>query len=210
MDKPESTDANVSDGQLLALHRSGRPGAFEALVKRRGPEVYRFLFRFLGKRALADDVMQETFLKVHLSADRFDVSRRFKPWLFTIAANKARDALRNLSRKKAAALDAQIGSGGDEDASYVDLLQADIELPIEKLQNQELRRTVQETVMEMPEHLREVLILSYFHQMPYKEIAETLDVPLGTVKSRLHAAVGHFARRWESIGKRFSDHDQKD
>ena len=207
MERPERTDAELTDAELLGLHRSGRPGAFETLVRRRGPEVHRFLIRFLGNRALADDVMQEAFLQVHLSADRFDVSRRFKPWLFTIAANKARDALRNLSRKKAAALDAQIG-GGDEDATYVDLLQADIELPIEKLQNQELRQTVQETVMEMPEHLREVLILSYFHQMPYKDIAEALDVPLGTVKSRLHAAVGHFARRWESVGKRFREKDQ--
>ena len=89
----------------------------------------------------------------------------------------------------------------------MDLLQAEIELPDEKLQNQELRLAVQQTVMEMPDHLREVLVLSYFHQMPYKDIAESLDVPLGTVKSRLHAAVGHFARRWESISRRFRDEE---
>jgi RNA polymerase sigma-70 factor (ECF subfamily) len=59
--------------------------------------------------------------------------------------------------------------------------------------------------MAMPEHLREVLLLGYFQQMPYQGIAEALGVPLGTVKSRLHAAVSHFARRWESIGKRFDN-----
>lgn len=57
--------------------------------------------------------------------------------------------------------------------------------------------------MEMPENLRDVLLLSYFHQLSYKDIAEVLGVPLGTVKSRLHAAVGQFARRWESMRKRF-------
>jgi RNA polymerase sigma-70 factor (ECF subfamily) len=59
--------------------------------------------------------------------------------------------------------------------------------------------------MDMPEHLREVLLLGYFQQLPYKEIADVLAVPLGTVKSRLHAAVNHFARRWEAMAKRFGE-----
>jgi len=197
----------LTDAELLQRYMEGDEAAFREIVSRYKNGLYAFLKQFLNQPDLVDDVFQETFLQLFASRKSFDLSRPLRPWLFTIAANKARDALRNLSRKKAAALDAQIG-GGDEDATYVDLLQADIELPIEKLQNQELRQTVQETVMEMPEHLREVLILSYFHQMPYKDIAEALDVPLGTVKSRLHAAVGHFARRWESVGKRFREKDQ--
>ena len=205
VDKHEPTSAGLSDEQLLQLHLSGQKGAFEALVERRSGELYRFLFRFLGDRALADDVLQETFLQVHMSADRFDSARRFKPWLFTIAANKARDALRSQSRRQAAALDAQISESGENSTAYIDLLQAKVDLPIEKLQNQELRDAVQKIVLEMPENLKEVLLLGYFQQMPYKEIAEVLDVPLGTVKSRLHAAVNYFARRWETMGKRFSN-----
>ena len=68
-----------------------------------------------------------------------------------------------------------------------------IEMTIEELQQQ-----VQKTVMSMPEHLREILLLSYFHQFPYKQIGDILDIPLGTVKSRLHAAVAHFADRWRA------------
>ena len=203
MGTDETKSPELSDEQLLSLHISGQKGAFDALLERRSGEVYRFLFRFLGTGALADDVLQETFLQVHLSAEKFDLSRRFKPWLFTIAANKARDALRSQSRKRAASLDAQISSSDDSATTYVDLLEAEIELPLEKLQNLELRQAVQKVVLEMPEHLKEVLLLGYFQQMPYKEIALVLDLPLGTVKSRLHAAVGNFARRWESVMKRF-------
>ncbi|NQU76032.1 MAG: RNA polymerase sigma factor [Planctomycetes bacterium] len=205
MDNGGHLSEKISDEQLVQLHLAGRKGAFETLLRRRGGEVYRFLVRMLGDQTLADDVLQETFLQLHLSADRFDVSRRFKPWLFTIAANKARDALRSQSRRKTQPLDAQISETSEASTSYLDLLQADIHMPSEQMQNQELRSAVQKMVMEMPEHLREVILLSYFHHMSYKEIADVLAVPLGTVKSRLHAAVSHFAHRWESVGKRFAD-----
>ena len=68
----------------------------------------------------------------------------------------------------------------------------------EPLQKAELQAQVQKTVMGMPQHLREILLLSYFHQFPYKQISDILEIPLGTVKSRLHAAVAHFADRWKA------------
>jgi RNA polymerase sigma-70 factor (ECF subfamily) len=71
-------------------------------------------------------------------------------------------------------------------------------VPSEPMEREELQKQVQNTVTGMPEHLREILLLSYFHQFPYKQISEILDIPLGTVKSRLHAAVAHFADRWRS------------
>ena len=66
------------------------------------------------------------------------------------------------------------------------------------MQKLELRQKVQTAVFGMPEHLREILLLSYFHQFPYKQISDILDIPLGTVKSRLHTAVAHFAERWKA------------
>ena len=66
------------------------------------------------------------------------------------------------------------------------------------MEKRELQQLVHNTVATMPEHLREILLLSYFHQFPYKQISEILDIPLGTVKSRLHAAVAHFADRWRA------------
>jgi len=190
--------AYASDEQLLLRYTQGHAEAFEELVGRYRQELYQFLRRFVGDAALAEDVFQETFLQVHLSAGGFDVSRRLKPWLFTIAANKARDALRSRFRRPAAELDAEVSRSGSEPTRFVDLMPADVPQPTETLQNQETAAAVQNIVGRMPVSLRTVLLLSYFHEFPYKEIAEMLEVPLGTVKSRLHVAVKEFARRWKA------------
>src|ERR1043165_9090177 len=87
-----------SDEYLLDSYLRGDRAAFTTLMGRYSNELLHFLTRFLGSRAAADDVFQETFLQIHLSADTFDSERRFKPWLFTIAANKARDYHRKHSR----------------------------------------------------------------------------------------------------------------
>jgi RNA polymerase sigma-70 factor (ECF subfamily) len=202
LDQPPS----VTDAELLARHLAGDEGAFEALVRRYRRELFNFLARFCGNAALAEDVFQETFLQLHLSAAAFDPTRRLKPWVFTIAANKARDAMRARSRRQAAPLDATVGGPGEDRTSYVDLMAGEIPPPDQTLANMETRRDVQTIVEAMPEHLRMVLLLSYFQEMPYKDIAEVLDVPLGTVKSRLHAAVKHFAGQWQAAAAKRS-HD---
>jgi RNA polymerase sigma-70 factor (ECF subfamily) len=193
-----------TDEQLLGDYRHGDKGSFGQLVGRYQRELYHFLVRFLGNRASAEDVFQETFLQVHQSAEQFDPQRRFRPWLFTIAANKARDLIRSQARRPANPLQASISPGDDESGEFIDLMQSASDLPSEPMEKQELQAQVQETVSGMPEHLREILLLSYFHQFPYKQISEILDIPLGTVKSRLHAAVAHFADRWRSTNQRKS------
>jgi RNA polymerase sigma-70 factor (ECF subfamily) len=198
IDVPTLSSADRTDEQLLGDYRHGDKNAFGLLVSRYQRELYHFLVRFLGNRAAAEDVFQETFLQVHQSAEQFDPQRRFRPWLFTIAANKARDLIRSQARRPTNPLQASI-SGGDEDSGeFIDLMQATQELPSAAMESEELQRQVQNTVGGMPEHLREILLLSYFHQFPYKQIGEILGIPLGTVKSRLHAAVAHFADRWKA------------
>ena len=187
-----------SDEQLLADYRAGDKASFSELVGRYQRELYHCLVRFLGNRAAAEDVFQETFLQVHQSAEQFDPQRRFRPWLFTIAANKARDLIRSQARRPTNPLSASISPGDDESGEFIDLMQAAESMPSEPMEREELQKQVQKTVMSMPEHLREILLLSYFHQFPYKQIGDILDIPLGTVKSRLHAAVAHFADRWRA------------
>jgi len=190
-----------TDEQLLSDYRHGEKKAFSDLVQRYQRELYHFLVRFLGNRASAEDVFQETFLQVHQSADQFDLQRRFRPWLFTIAANKARDLIRSQARRPANPLQATISPGDEESGEFIDLMQSANETPDEPMEKQELQQQVQKAVTGMPEHLREILLLSYFHQFPYKQISEILDIPLGTVKSRLHAAVAHFADRWKVMAQ---------
>ena len=185
-----------TDEQLLEAYRLGDRASFNQLVDRYHRELFHFLVRFLGDRAAAEDMFQETFLQVHQSADQFDLERRFRPWLFTIAANKARDLMRSQARRPTNPLQASINSGDDESGQFIDLMEISTIQPSEPMEQRELQQLVQGTVLGMPEHLREILLLSYFHQFPYKQISDILEIPLGTVKSRLHAAVAYFADRW--------------
>lgn len=185
---------NKRDEELLSEHLSGTPGSFDTLVRRYAEDLFGFFVRFVGNTAAADDLVQETFLQVHLAAGSFDPSRTFKPWLYTIAANKGRDYLRSRGRRQTQSLDA---SGVDGDApTPAELLEAtDVTAP-QEFDDEEQKRLVRETIAQMPEHLRLILTLGYYQRLPYAEIADILDVPVGTVKSRLHSAVGQFGKRW--------------
>ncbi len=203
-----NTDESISDTQLLQRHLQGDSAAFGAIISRFRKELFSFLVRFIGDVDLAEDVFQETFLQLHISAATFDPERRLKPWLFTIAANKARDAMRSRWRKQAAPLDATVAGAKEDQTSYASLMPSNIPPPDDSLMNLETRQAVVKIVDQMPDNLRVVLLLSYFHEFPYKDIAEMLNVPLGTVKSRLHAALRHFARQWKQLSER-SGHESK-
>ena len=190
---------SLSDEQLLEQYQLGDKAAFETLIERYRLELFHFLARFSGERTAAEDIFQETFLQVHLSAGTFDAERRFKPWLFTIAANKARDYMRRRARRPAAPIDAPVGghSSGEAGQTFVDLMQAEMPAPDERMERSELQALVQRTIEGMPDHLREILLLAYFQRFSYNEIADVLKIPLGTVKSRLHTAVAMFAKLWQ-------------
>ena len=192
-----------TDEDLLEAHRNGDSKALEALIGRYQRELLGFLTRLLGNRSAAEDVFQEAFLQIHLSADSFDTSRRFRPWLFTIAANKGRDYYRKHGKQDAAAdLSAPVkgrgGSAGDGSSAtkFVDLLEADVPDLEVGIESAETRDRVRWAVDQLPLSLREIILLAYFQRMSYKQIAESLDIPLGTVKSRLHTAVATFTELW--------------
>lgn len=187
--------ADRLDERLLVASRNGDRNAFRTLMERHREDLLRFLVRFLGSRTAADDVFQETFLQVHLAADTFDAERRFRPWLFAIAANKARDFHRRSKRRATASLSSPVGVG---EASLVDLMAADMPSPEAPAASGEVAQAVKRVVDEMPSHYREILLLSYFQRMSYQQVAECLGIPLGTVKSRLHAAVAHFSSAWKA------------
>ncbi|MEC9373468.1 MAG: sigma-70 family RNA polymerase sigma factor [Planctomycetota bacterium] len=189
-----------SDEQLLVDHRTGDPNAFRILMERYHDDLLRFLIRFMGDRQAAEDVFQEAFLQIHASSESFDESRRFKPWLFTIAANKGRDHHRKSARRPTLGLSATLG-GEDEGRSFVDLMEVDVAPPESAMDARERDRLVQEAVDELPDHYREILLLAYFQKMSYSQIADILEIPLGTVKSRLHAAVAAFAKCWQKAGR---------
>ncbi|MBN2446107.1 MAG: RNA polymerase sigma factor [Phycisphaerae bacterium] len=185
-----------TDAELLRDHLAGDPGAFETLTNRYLDELFGFVLRFVNNGAIAEDLVQEAFIQVHLSADSFDPKRAFKPWLYTIAANKARDFLRARGRRPAKSLDATWP--GDDGPSAAEHLEAGGVSVSDELESDEQHQLVRRLVGEMPDNLRTILLLGYFQQLPYAEIAEILDIPVGTVKSRLHSAVAYFAGLWQS------------
>ena len=198
----------LTDEKLLQNYLRGNPGSFELLVRRHAQELFQFVLRFTSDSVAAEDVVQESLLQVHTSAATFDPTRRFKPWLFTIAANKARDYLRRRSRRHEVPFDAHLGEEGDAGRRFIHLLANNDAAPDEELLIDEKRRVVRTVLEAMPEKLREVLVLAYYHRFPYKDISEIVDIPLGTVKSRLHAAVVAFGEAYRQAvvesGKRTS------
>ncbi|MCH7873164.1 MAG: RNA polymerase sigma factor, partial [Planctomycetes bacterium] len=154
-----------------------------------------FLFRFVNDPGVADDLVQETLLQVHLAANSFDLNRPFKPWLYTIAANKARDLLRSRARRQERSLNAP-GGGDDAGPTLLDSLESAEQPTAERIEETEQQRQVRDMIALMPENLRLILVLGYYQQLPYAEISQILDIPVGTVKSRLHSAVGHFGKLW--------------
>lgn len=182
------------DDELLSDHLAGRAGAFDVLVARYATELFAFLYRFVGSRAAADDLVQETFLQVHMSAATYDRARAFKPWLYTISANKARDYLRFRGRRQELSLEP--GGSDPEGPSAAQSLEAGGMDVADEVAAGEQREAVRRVIDELSPHLREILLLGYYQQLPYAEIAEILEIPVGTVKSRLHAAVTQFAKLW--------------
>jgi RNA polymerase sigma-70 factor (ECF subfamily) len=189
----------MNDVELLKRYAAGDEGAFQELVGQYKDSVYAFLRRFLNDRDLVDDVFQETFMQLYVSRDTFDQSKPLRPWLFTIAANKAKDALRRRQRVDATNLGSMFDSEEHSIDDVLNTLDYDEHMPYDDLIREETAAQVKRVVARMPVKLREILILAYFHKFPYAQIAGILGIPVGTVKSRLHIAVNRFAEDWNAV-----------
>jgi len=188
-----------TDAELLVRYTAGEEAAFREIINRYKNSLYAFLRHFLNQYDLVEDVFQETFLQLFTSRDSFDASRPLRPWLFTIAANKAKDALRKQQRTAATPIGTIIAE--PQEMSFDDVLNtltSDTTKPYQKLEENETALRVREIIANMPENLREILILAYFNKFSYKQMAQILSIPIGTVKSRLHTAVGRFAKEWKA------------
>jgi len=145
-------------------------------------------------------VFQDAFLQAHVAAHTFDAERKFRPWLFTIAANKARDYLRKKGRRRTLDLSAPVDANGDgSGGTFIDLMEVDIPSPDAAMDQEQTSKRVQRALDGLPHALREILLLAYFQKLSYLQIADDLGIPLGTVKSRLHSAVASFAKKWKMM-----------
>ncbi len=196
-EKPTQSVPELSDNELLIQFRKGDEWAFRELVTRYKNSLYAFLRRFINQQEVVEDVFQETFLQLYTSQDSFDTSRPLRPWLFTIAANKAKDALRKMQRQSTMSMGTFADAGDVSIDEVVNILTSYDTTPDQEASRDETAQRVRQVIAEMPENLRGILILAYFEQFSYKHMAEILSIPIGTVKSRLHTAVVHFMKKWK-------------
>ncbi len=189
--------ADCSDEELLSLFRQGTSEAFGALVRRYEGELYGYLRRYLGDRDLADDVFQNTFVQLYTKIQQYEPGRPVRPWLYAIATNQAIDALRRQNRHQTIRLHVDTDDGTDSDLPHLlTLLESRGPGPLEQLQGEERRLMIRATVEKLPDFLKQVVILAYYQGLKYKDIAAIMDIPVGTVKSRLHTALCRLHESW--------------
>ena len=187
----------LTDEELLVEYRTtGSQVYFSQLVERYERELYNYLRRFLGNASMAEDAFQATFLQVHLRCDLFESGRRFRPWLYTIATNQAIDAQRRNRRHRLVSLDRPNPTSGESLGSLMEMVSGEEQDPADQLERGERNEWVRAAVAALPEQLESAVSLVYFRGMKYREAADTLAIPVGTVKSRLHSAIQRLSQAW--------------
>lgn len=179
-----------ADEVLMGRAQMGDVRAFADLVERYKDPMFNLAFRMLRDRQEAEDIAQETFLHVFRALGRFQAGERFSPWIYRIATNLCLDKLRR-SKGVSISLDAPKGPEADVYLQVVDPGDG----PEEALELSELKGDVQKAVDALPERYRAIVILRHLHDRSYEEIAQIVDLPLGTVKTRLFRA-REILRRW--------------
>jgi len=170
-----------TDAALVTRAKDGDESAFGEIVRRHLPAVFAFIVRYAGDEALAEDVSQETFVKAWRYLARFDETRSLRPWLFQIARNAARDALR---KKRATPFSRMFGkSESEDDTPFEDTVADDAPLPAELFEQKELGRILEAALAELSERDRALLLMRYEDTAPFDDIAGALGAPVNTVKS---------------------------
>lgn len=176
---------------LIEAHLAGDPGAYGQIVARYQVRLLNFVYRMIGDRERAEDLVQEAFLRVYRHLERFDRTRKFSTWAYTIASNLAKNELRNRSRSPLITFE-QARPRDEEDPRPVDF-EDHASRPDDLYERRQLKQLVDETVSKLTPHHREVFVLRELEGKSYEEIADIMHCNLGTVKSRLNRARQSFA-----------------
>ena len=187
----------VTDEQLLIEYRStGNRELYAQLVYRYERELFNYLRRYLGNAEQAEDVFQTAFLAVHMKADTFQEGRRFRPWLFSIATHAAIDSRRRNKKHTKVSLDVPNYDSTSSDLTLANLLESELPSAEGEALSKEQTELVREALNKLPESMSTVIHLVYFQGMKYREAAEVLEIPVGTVKSRLNTAIKQLVNVW--------------
>jgi len=180
-----------TDIALMALIKEGEVKAFELLLSRHQKSVYNLALRFLGDPDDAEDIMQNTFIRVYKASQTYTPEAKFTTWLYTIVKNLCFNVLR--SRRSAEII--------SMDSEYLPELPARTEDPIERISRSQVRETVIRAVNNLPENMKMAVILSKYHDLQYDEIAAIMGCTVNAVKLRVHRAKIILAKELKGISR---------
>lgn len=190
--------SSLSDEELLLEYREcNKQDAFRELVQRYEGPLFSYLHHYTNDAGLAEEVFQSTFLRLHEKCGDYAEGRPVRPWIYSIATHLAIDGLRRAGRRRAVSLDAQQVDAGPDAGTLLDLLHDTLPEPVARLSDEERHAWARRAVDDLPEYLRTVVLLIYFQGLKYREAADALGLPVGTVKSRMHMALVRLHAAWK-------------
>lgn len=181
------------ENRLAQLARSGDRSAFGQLVDLYKDKIFHLAYRMTGSRQEAEDIVQETFMRVYANLDKYDSRWKFSTWIFRIGNNLCIDRLRK--RRPTWSLDAE-----NPDADGVDgyaMLPTNDASPEDRMVLSEMQKNVRNAIAQLPDKYRSVVVLRYLQDLSLNEIADILELPVSTVKTRLHRGRESLRRKLE-------------
>lgn len=188
-----------SDEDLMESFQQGNERAFNELVLRYQVRLHNFLFRYTKDHQDCEDLVQETFLRVHKSKHSYERIAKFSTWMYTIALNLAK----SLYKKKQRMLSVSIHKDDADPEDREIVLEDSRILQDDKLHEKLCMEQLEKALMELPEEFREVVMLRDLQQLSYEEVTEITGVPMGTVKSRINrgrAQLQHLLKSYVQMG----------
>ncbi len=196
--------ASLPDHEIMARLKEAPPeqivAGFEVLVRRYKNAIVSYTYRFVADYRAAEDLAQEAFLRVYRKIHEYNSTAKFSTWLYTIAGNLAKDELKRRARHPAKSLDWQSGKSADTTRNVPHMVDTEGPAPEATLEQDEVRITVNNALKQLKDDDREILLLKDVQGLAYEDIAEILQLPMGTVKSRISRARLAFKEVWKQLG----------
>ncbi len=197
-----SAVSNYSDEDLMEYFQNDKEPAFNELVKRYKDRLHNFLFRYTHNHQDCEDLVQETFLRVHKSKASYERIAKFSTWMYTIALNLAK----SMYKKKQKMQKVSIHKDSNDSEDFEMHIEDPNVLPDQELHEKLCLQRLEKALMSLPEDFREVVMLRDLQEMSYEEISEITGIPMGTVKSRINrgrAQVCHMIESYVDLGTSF-------
>ena len=191
--------ANLPDADVVALAKEGRDAAFRELVRRYERPVFSLVYRVVRDRDTAEDLAQDTFVKVLNHIDRYRPEFKFSSWLFKIANNVAIDHLRRRTIDTVSLEGSRYATTTDQVEATSVRVAASQESPLEELESRELGSAIERAIARLRPEYRACILLRHVEDRSYEEIAAMLDIPLGTVKTYIHRARHELREALETV-----------